>query len=47
MESEVNLSDQIFCMDCMDLFPQIPDDVGYCLTRIDNRRLHYVSRFKN
>ena len=27
MEREVNLSDQIFCMDCMDLFPQIPD--GY------------------
>ena len=27
MEGRAGLSDRIFCMDCMDLFPQIPD--GY------------------
>lgn len=25
IQSGLNLSDQIFCMDCIDLFPQIPD----------------------
>lgn len=42
MESEVNLSDQIFCMDCMELFPQIPD--GYVSMILSDPRMEFPIR---
>lgn len=47
MESEVNLSDQIFCMDCMDLFPQIPDGYVSMILSDPPYGISYQNNFTN